>query len=818
MRFVDLNTGSIYNGDMPYIHWFEDNQSTNLIYSKKICVISDKETIPISLNSDIFSLLNLQDISFEEENINDFTYKNLGDFKVDFYTSTGFLYDKNSQHVYLHIIYIIGSSKQEGEFLEDLFIDQQKITIGASFYELYEPHKINLANLGVELPESITRAIYETNIHDDYYNNIVLNRKHKELLNEYWNIIANKGSYQSLYNALSWFEYGDLIKIQELWKGLDHFSQQDIITYIDNRVKNHLLNQSKTTYIGLYFAMQKLFKDDNGKVIYDTLLNDYNNYLDNNGSEYAILDRPIDNIYQNDIDQIFEINSNDVSIEDLTNNDGIDHSDWFAVDKTNYSGFIGEENPILIKASKKWSQDDLSLKMYLVGNFFETYFTPIHVDVLHSTIENIVFTNTIKIIRETHFSRTDYYNNIHTFKCNINDGDTFFLDNVSSQVGKNTIAGIQWQTYQIKDYENYPVLGVDKKIYQLTQDNNDDDALKTFMSQYFNGIGVILNFICELELEQGDCVKNINICLNHNNKIINNSVKCLNDKNIIEFNILCKNEGHYTINIDFSTIMGYNYIKTINFNILDHTTKNIKLYKVKYNTNSLYTNKEKYLPVTDYLFSHYNTDNRGKNIISQFLPEYLNKNQYADFNGVCLNRTIIYKGNIPINEIINDSNIINETKIIYKYEYNKNTKKFTDNILYTILIFPKNTPQDIVINIDKKLLIKDNYIFYPEFHHLEELYDENDIPNLDNFTITQKDVLMVVPNVEYLKTLESDIEWEFENVSLKNKIIKLPSIKTPFIANTEHKLLDPGYYNIKFRYKLGTSIQEISLNSAFRII
>ena len=45
--------------------------------------------------------------------------------------------------------------------------------------------------------------------------------------------------------------------------------------------------------------MQKLFKDDNGKVIYDTLLNDYNNYLDNNGSEYAILDRPIDNIYQN---------------------------------------------------------------------------------------------------------------------------------------------------------------------------------------------------------------------------------------------------------------------------------------------------------------------------------------------------------------------------------------------------------------------------------------------------------------------------------------------------------------------------------------
>lgn len=817
MRFVDLNTGSIYNGDMPYIHWFEDNQSTNLIYSKKICVVSDKETMPISLNSDIFSLLDLQDITVKDENINGFTYKNIDNFKVGFYTSKGFLYDKNSQHVYLHIIYIIGSSKQEGEFLEDLFIDHQKITIGASFHELYEPHKINLANLGVELPESITRAIYETNIHDDYYNNIILNRKHKELLNEYWNIIANKGSYQSLYNALSWFEYGDLIKIQELWKGEDYFNQQDIITYIDDRVKNHILNQSKTTYMGLYFAMQKLFKDDNGKIIYDTLLNDYNDYLDNNGSEYAILDRPIDNIYKTDMDQIFEINSNDVSIEDLTNNDGIDHSDWVAVDQTNYSGFIGEENPILIKVSKKWSQDDLSLKMYLVGNFFETYFAPIHIDILHSTIENIVFTNTIKIIKETRFSRNDYYNNIHTFKCNIKDNDIFFLDNISAQVGKYTVAGIQWQTHQIEEYKNYPILGVDEKIYRLTQDENDDNALKTFMTQYFNGIGVIIDFKCEIELKQDDYIKNINICLNHNNKIINNSFKYLSDNNIINFNLLCKNEGLYTINIEISTISGCNYIKTINFNILDHTNKNIKLYKVKYNTNTNY-NKEKYPPVTDYLFSHYNINNQGENIITQFIPEYLNKNQYANFNGVCLNRTIIYKGNIPISNMINDSNIINKIKIIPRYKYDKKTKKFTNEILYTILILPKDTPKDIVINIDKKLLIKDNYIFYPEFHHLEELYDDNDIPNLDNFTITQKDVLMVVPNVEYLKALEDNIEWEFENVSLKNKIIKLPSIKTPFIANTEHKLLDPGYYNIKFRYKLGTSIQEISLNSAFRII
>jgi hypothetical protein len=78
---------------------------------------------------------------------------------------------------------------------------------------------------------------------------------------------------------------------------------------------------------------------------------------------------------------------------------------------------------------------------------------------------------------------------------------------------------------------------------------------------------------------------------------------------------------------------------------------------------------------------------------------------------------------------------------------------------------------------------------------------------------------MVVSNSKYLKYIE-DPEWEFENISKPHtsKPIKLKYVKTPFIANSDYKLLDPGFYNVKFRYRLGQTIQEVSLDSAFRIV
>ena len=141
MRFVDLNTGAIYNGDAPYIHWFDDEQSTNLVYLKKLCVISEDEYINIELNGTVFSLLNMDLLpSSNNETINEFTYKDISQFKTNHIKSTGFEYNG----YYLHMIYISSQSKNEGEFLDDLYINDKKYIVGSSFYDKYEPNKINL--------------------------------------------------------------------------------------------------------------------------------------------------------------------------------------------------------------------------------------------------------------------------------------------------------------------------------------------------------------------------------------------------------------------------------------------------------------------------------------------------------------------------------------------------------------------------------------------------------------------------------------------------------------------------------------------------
>lgn len=814
IRFVDLNNGSVYNGDIPYIHWFDDDQSVNLNYVEKLCIACEYEEIKVNLqDNDIFTLLDMSKLSSVEDcNINEFTYKNIDDFKTNEIISPGVLYNLDDQYVYLHMIYIFAKSSQEGEFLEDLYINDEKFTIGSSFYEKYESHKINLSNLGVEIPESIMRAVYPSNVHEEDIDSVLINRKYKELLNEYWNIIANKGSYKSLYNALSWFEYGDLVKIQELRKNPDNYIQQDITSYINEKISTYLENNKKTTYMGLYLPLQQLLRDEDNKVVYSGIIEDMNLHFNSEDEIFsnAVLSQPI--AEDDSMNQIFTIGDDSVDVTgevDEEDFSSFDHSDWIKVDVSNYKGFIREENPELMHACSKWSNEDLSLKMYLLGNFFETYFMPIHLDLIHSTIETIVFTNTIKIIQDCTKSCIDSINNFFTFKCNIHDNDVFFLDNVNTQTGPDTPMGVQWRDGI--EYENVPILGVEKSVSTI----KDDQELKTFMMQYYNGIGCVVDFACDVDIDKNDFIKGTRIILKGNNdgditemfKTLKNREESKN----IKFSILCKNEGDYKITIEFTTANGYNYIKTISFSILDTSSKDIKVYKVKYNTSEEHKDITKYPEVGNYVFSQYNNNESDLTWNKFFLPT-------KDEDGVYLNRTIIMKGNVSIEKIISEEYTRNNTQVLKKYKIIKDEEteevSITNEVSYTIFIIPKDGKVGV---IPKNKLVRDDYVFYPQKHHLEEI-GLGDESTLNDYTFNQYDVLMVVPETKYLKYIE-DPEWEFINVSKRDTTpITFHSIRTPFVANSEYKLLEPGFYDIKFRYKLGQTIQETILDSAFRIV
>ena len=143
------------------------------------------------------------------------------------------------------------------------------------------------------------------------------------MLANYWDILANRGSYKSLINSLKWFEYGDLVRINEIWKHDDEgrvvFGDEELNCILTDDAK--LNNFAKTTYYALFLALQK---------------------------EKSELDK--------------------------------------------------EFNPKLENITFKWSLQDMSLKMNLLGKIWETYFKPIHLDLYHYTLEELVVTNTIKVI------------------------------------------------------------------------------------------------------------------------------------------------------------------------------------------------------------------------------------------------------------------------------------------------------------------------------------------------------------------------------------------------------------------------------------
>lgn len=820
MKFVDLKTGNIYNGDIPYIHWFDDNQSTNLIYVKKLCVVDIREELSIELHSDVFKLIDFNRIeSSQDVNINHFSYKNLKNLIVEdgVYNSTGFSYKLDNSNLYIHVIYITSSSSVEGEYLEDLYISDEKFTIGASFWSEYEPHKINLSNFGVEISEDVHRALYDTNIHEESVDYITLNRKRKELLMNYWNIIASKGSYRSLYDSLQWFEYGDLVKLKEMWNSNKNHRllQQEILQVMSPYVKSYMGDYSKTTYFGLYAALNQLHVVD-GKIQYEKKINLIDEIVNKDGEvigalTHAILDESLpDDI---SMDQIFQIGSDDVLIKDDPYveeepewKEYVDPSDWIRVTYDSYNGIIGEEVPELIKSITRWSAEDLSLKMYLLGNFYETYFMPIHLDLIHSTIEHIVFTNTLKILTHANICRQDYFQALNSFKCNIKDGECFYLENVSCQVNNDTKLGIRWEGQS--EYSDIQPIGVDLIINNI----DDDNELKTFMTQYYDGIGKIVDFDCELRVDDGDFIKKANIaitCLRSDSKYYRTGsfkLLCAPENDICKpsFKLLFEEHGDYHIALSFETAGNKIYTRNINISILDNSHRTLKVYKVMRN---IYPEHENMIKPSDYIFSSF------KNQQNNYIHNFVLASDIQNKTGVGFQRLLVYEINDNSSNI--PSTLTDNFDIIRQTDRKDENNNSLSNYIYLLSKhFDKDDTDISGVSSDFGILKRDDYVYIPQNHHLEEITGNT----LSDYQVTNLDTLMIIPDIKYLKKIE-EAQWIVENTSTKHivKPIEIKYQNRPYIANKD-RILEKGFYNIKFRYLLGSDIQEICLDSAFQVI
>lgn len=722
IKFIDLETGNVFNGQIPYIFWVDGEQSTNIIYSKPICFICDKSTSTINLSENpIFKLVDSNKLSISKKQY---------DFKSITKDSITIKGQKYNDKYYIYIIYILATSQIAGEFIENFEINKEKYCIGADFYDLNESLLINLSNNGVEIPGSIQKTFYETNLVECKSDNVILNRKWKELLSNYWDIIANKGSYKSLLNSLSWFEYPDDLKLYEIWgSSLDSskYHIKEIQNILQDKYRDTLNMFHKTTYLSLQYALEKINRDENNQIVYDD-----------------------------------------------------------------------ELNPLLQKVTSKWATQDLSLKLSLLGYFYEKYFMPIHLNLVQSTIVDIVYTNNFKQIINNILNRYDIYHSSLDFTCNIKNNNTFKLTTCKCFVGPNTLFKTKINS------NNTRIIGVQK---EEVIDKLNNSNLGNYLFQFYNDIGSIIDFEIILPSIHGDFIKRELLEISRNSE----SYKCMDYKLFdsvksqnnnytipIKFSLLFTQEGDYDITLQFDSAGGKTYIKTIHIHVIDNEYNDLKLYKITpLASENISIWNVNHSEINDYVFT------RQSNLKLNDTPEGKNYTQYLTLDDKNKNHILILKNDVQNNQYLEDN------YFIFKRQINEQNT-------YTICI-SKEIGHIPAINELKKLdIYKNSYAFIPGFYTLEE-FGEGNI--LQNYTIAQNELLCVKPRLSYGKHIVKH-EWEFINTSvIPHKTIKLDrSINSPFIAPINPEKLDPGYYDVIFRYKLDNdNVNEIRLDSAFLI-
>lgn len=629
IRFIDIQTGNTYCGVSPFVHYFDGQQSTNLYYVKQICFASRCQSCKVTIpENNVFKLANLtsttnesRQINANKENINGFDYvdKNSKFLRnkteeVSLLTSELKLQGYNSKYGYLYMLYIIGSSDSAGEFHENITIvesnkESYNIEIAADFTAGDEALINGIHNYGAEIPERIQQAIYESDLREDATDNILINRKWKELLINFIDILNNKGNYKSLENSLNWFEYGDKIKLAEYWHkdeaGYEKLLRRELTKIADEEIIDMISYLWKTTYISIMMPLNKWVKSDWEWTEYETKEPKDTPIYDKDGNVIsymhpAYLDRKINNAKETyDREVMIGGGRMDFGIEDWpipgsapsVSFDTYNGANIWRDEDINRHAIIAEPIPELYKISFMWTRDMLMLKMALVNLYFEKYFLPIHIDSLFGSVEELIYTNTIKITYDKYIQIDTKVESNATIYSNVKSGNTYYMKDCDVCVTNSTPFGevlLKYDTDE-SDEQYQAILGID---YSKDIELKEIDA----NSYYYNGPGCVIPFSCALSLPDDDLkvyLGEISISYKKDGKIIrtkraiwninNDSTSVSYDGNTchIGFKIILFEPGDIQVSLKFDTNSYHTFIKEYDLHISDTTNIYIDLYKVK---------------------------------------------------------------------------------------------------------------------------------------------------------------------------------------------------------------------------------------------
>ena len=829
IQFFDINTGTIYNGDYPYIHWAEPF-SVGVIRYKELFFLSDKPTVKVSIpmsedwNFALYSDSPIpithieydndgEEITIQEDPNIDYDGNTFMDIRAHAAGSivlTGHpLKDK-----YAYQLIIMCRSDVEGEFIEDFTIDSQPYKVGAEFWGENESLRINLANQGTELPELIGKAIYGTDLYEDNPDWVLLNRKFRELLIQHMDVIDNKGSYKSLLNALKWFEYQDLVELREVWRfrtpdGVKYYDHP-LDSFITDEVKARMFNSSKTTY----FALRQLKRT----------------VIDGKGTLQNLI-------------------------------------------KYEHDPLEGE----LKILTCKWAEEEMRMKMVLLGNFFETYFMPIHADLIRSVIEDIhatvikIQTGTLEDVHEECYTEANDFDFDWSGDTPDNpddpDNNSFYLKEIHAYAGtsneKYTFENAtEIESNKVYEIDFVPIIGCtpfnpDGYNSKDVDDSGNAQLFDLMRGQLYNGIGAIVTghfkfgeFVKDENGENvwnGDNIVSGECESNQWGNFVKTTFVADGSKSEFDINFLFPAPGDFKFIFRFVGQSGKVYSKIADITITDNLVADLEFYALVASTDrgNLTANPFESEPEAQYMFSrtkerNYILENSVYNLndgtaipatnlildndwgqYSQIIPireskdksfhwqaPYMTKVRKVFFTGPnAAAKCDAYMAKLEINNDLSSDNywcekVTNETgEIQLRY-----CSKFRDVPL------PANSRSADYTAIDSD-------VFFPELHTLMKVRGDvyHGIP------ILCRPVLRFANTNEKVKYSDliaaKDFSWEFYSWGVQRNINEIATSSDDALMSWNYAIRLPrGYYTATFRYKFGNKDVILKKQTPFRLV
>ena len=368
----------------------------------------------LSNKGDIKYSLNKTDIDFVEnltENVYTFTdgkgnvYNYYGDEEVrnnnNFIINQNISLNKIQQNFTLVPFYVICNVNEIGTWLTNILINVEytfgeklwcPITVGGVFLDECEELTINGKNIGLDLPKTIVRSLYQTSFFSDSIDYTVWNQKLKEYFINLMEIKAERGNFRSAITSLKWFGYGDKLTISKLLQTDNEVTNQYILDNFD--ISSDIIPSfnlfRNSTYISLSLKGVTYTDEYNEQNFENEFFGEGNNKLEN------LFDKTIKVTY----------------------------------DETNISFF---------KSYYDYTFNELGLKLACLKYYYEKYFLPIHLKIFRSSITNQCFTPNIKLLNSTNIHITEKNEWIHDNFISVNfpKNNTIWLNSQIHYIDEN---------------------------------------------------------------------------------------------------------------------------------------------------------------------------------------------------------------------------------------------------------------------------------------------------------------------------------------------------------------------------------------------